>query len=1410
MFISKGFKALGSAIVPILIFSQTAMAAPLTITYQDANGNTIQVNYQDALNNSLMKAALKAALKASETANLPIFVIDDNGSVINYTAAIGKTEDYPTALADPAVIVPSAPVATKQLNSDGSVTDIDAEKPVITLKGDATMNLATGATFTDPGVTVTDNLDTNLVAVVTGDVVDTSKAGTYVIKYDVSDKAGNAAVEVTRTVVVSAITVSSVSAVNGAIMVTLSGAPAVAPVLDDFAVTQTIGIAGATAVTPTKLSLDATGAIVTLTVPTVAATVADQSVVDSVSYKTASAVLAPAFTVTNNTAAVNAVNAATMDNTQATLEANAQVLGLDLTAYNALTDTFKTNVASAVFKGKAIQATGQYADAAAIQMAFNNAVATQTGSVGVAAALATINAVPVAISSAADDVAAADATMRSALEAQATTLGLDLTDYNNLGNYGKTQVAHLVLTDRLTGYATVAALKTEFANDVASQKAATSTAVTDVNTVAVVTRTAPLDTEVATMTNELVTNSANANALDLSVAAGSDYMLLDASYQAAVAKAVITTMPATTVGTTTTYAYANAGAIKSAFDTAVAVQKAKESNDLIANVNACTSASGVQAILDAANQAKLLGLDTTDYVTLSSTAKAAVAQTILDGMSIQPNGSYADANAINGAFKSAVAAQKTQAVAAAIAAINKVTVANAAAPTTTEGTNMEAALETNALVLGLNVAATPLPASDYANLALADKVNVGIAVLTSRPTAGFTTAADVKTAFDAAVATEKTTETQAALKIAVTAVNTASTATDMQTAIVNNASALGLSLTTNPDTTPADYSLLTATNKTAVAQKMLDDRAVQNNLQYANAGAILTEFNAAVTYYKQVQGGGLTAAALSAVNAATVATMQAVLEGNASTLGLAVGSATSPTDYYNLRADFQAAVAKAVFTLKPTAGYATSADVKSAFDTAVTAQKAAQLAQDVSIKAVNAVVMAAATPTDSEGSAMQTVLVADAQSLNLAIATGSDFDALSTGAKLQVAKGVLTARYGAVNNKFASAADIKTAFDAAVSTAKATQITAVNAINAATVTTMQSQLEANAVILSLDLTDYSNFTLGQKQQIAEAVLNGKSSVPGGKYQNAAGIKTVFTNAVANMMSGGHDTAAAVAAVNSATAQTIQTVLVSNADVLGIDVSSTSNYSKLVSDTDRASVAAAVLAAKPANNYATAGDVQTAFNNAVALNMVNKATTVSAMKAALTNLSAELAIDFTSLSADNQTAAATAVLNGKAVQAGGIYGNVAALKVVYNNAAFGDSIAPVLTSFVLNDTSGTIPPVDLTLATPIVDLSAESDSDVISSATFNVKDNLSVTNDIIKVTFSGITKTYSTVIADDTATGAANTNVPLSALLAGNPSVTVGTLRALATATSTNTLSLAVDLSDVNGNHTTGTLLIKVK
>ena len=80
----------------------------------------------------------------------------------------------------------------------------DTVKPVITLVGASTINLTVGDAYTELGATATDNVDGNLTSsiVITGSV-NTNTAGTYTRNYNVSDAAGNAANQKSRSIIVS-------------------------------------------------------------------------------------------------------------------------------------------------------------------------------------------------------------------------------------------------------------------------------------------------------------------------------------------------------------------------------------------------------------------------------------------------------------------------------------------------------------------------------------------------------------------------------------------------------------------------------------------------------------------------------------------------------------------------------------------------------------------------------------------------------------------------------------------------------------------------------------------------------------------------------------------------------------------------------------------------------------------------------------------------------------------------------------------------------------------------------------------------------------------------------------------------------------------------------------------------------
>jgi endonuclease G len=78
----------------------------------------------------------------------------------------------------------------------------DQTPPVVTLNGNATIEIPFGGNFTDPGATANDAVDGNRTVNVSGSV-NRFAAGPYILNYTATDTAGNTSPGVTRTVVVA-------------------------------------------------------------------------------------------------------------------------------------------------------------------------------------------------------------------------------------------------------------------------------------------------------------------------------------------------------------------------------------------------------------------------------------------------------------------------------------------------------------------------------------------------------------------------------------------------------------------------------------------------------------------------------------------------------------------------------------------------------------------------------------------------------------------------------------------------------------------------------------------------------------------------------------------------------------------------------------------------------------------------------------------------------------------------------------------------------------------------------------------------------------------------------------------------------------------------------------------------------
>ena len=80
--------------------------------------------------------------------------------------------------------------------------DNDLTPPTITLVGDTSIEVNLYSTYTDPGFSASDDTDGDITSLVVigGDTVDTDTEGSYTVTYDVSDAAGNQAIQASRTI----------------------------------------------------------------------------------------------------------------------------------------------------------------------------------------------------------------------------------------------------------------------------------------------------------------------------------------------------------------------------------------------------------------------------------------------------------------------------------------------------------------------------------------------------------------------------------------------------------------------------------------------------------------------------------------------------------------------------------------------------------------------------------------------------------------------------------------------------------------------------------------------------------------------------------------------------------------------------------------------------------------------------------------------------------------------------------------------------------------------------------------------------------------------------------------------------------------------------------------------------------
>jgi hypothetical protein len=120
---------------------------------------------------------------------------------------VGTVMDNTAVTLSAAVTVDGRIFAPTITTTSSNITaPIDVTIPVITLAGAASQNIEAGTAYSELGATALDNIDGDITGSIVIDAteVDVNTVGAYVVTYDVDDAAHNSAVQVTRTVNITA------------------------------------------------------------------------------------------------------------------------------------------------------------------------------------------------------------------------------------------------------------------------------------------------------------------------------------------------------------------------------------------------------------------------------------------------------------------------------------------------------------------------------------------------------------------------------------------------------------------------------------------------------------------------------------------------------------------------------------------------------------------------------------------------------------------------------------------------------------------------------------------------------------------------------------------------------------------------------------------------------------------------------------------------------------------------------------------------------------------------------------------------------------------------------------------------------------------------------------------------------
>lgn len=197
-----------STVVPNT-FTCANIAAPVTVTLtvRDADGNSdtclASVTVEDIIAPTV--ACTNITVDLDEFGDVSIVPADvDNGTADNCDPAPDLSIDISSFtcadLGDNTVVLTAEDTYANSDSCSATVTVRDVTPAVITLNGDADVQITHNDPYVELDAAVADACDGPQTAVIGGDVVDTATLGDYVVTYDYTDGSGNVSDQVIRTV----------------------------------------------------------------------------------------------------------------------------------------------------------------------------------------------------------------------------------------------------------------------------------------------------------------------------------------------------------------------------------------------------------------------------------------------------------------------------------------------------------------------------------------------------------------------------------------------------------------------------------------------------------------------------------------------------------------------------------------------------------------------------------------------------------------------------------------------------------------------------------------------------------------------------------------------------------------------------------------------------------------------------------------------------------------------------------------------------------------------------------------------------------------------------------------------------------------------------------------------------------